>query len=423
MAKNLTKLACALIVIAVLAYVALYGIGSFLPGIFDEGAVRKGLDLAGGTLLVYQPDVEDTSSVTDEELDTVVSILTRRLSNAGYTEAVLTQLKDDRRIQIEIPEEKDLNKARDLLGNIGQLVFVGSDGNVVMTGSDIKSASVQYGTPNEAAITPEYFVQVTLKDSAVKKFSDATALAASEENIKNNANFIMILLDNELVSMPFVNEQLTTEDVIITGNFDEDGATYLASVIASGQLPFSLAEMRADTVGPTLGEKALETAVFAGIIGIALVMLFMILVYRLPGLVSAISLIAYMAIEAIILIVAKVNLSLPGVAGIVLSIGMAVDANVIINERIKEELRVGKGTLSAVKAGFSGAFTSIIDSNVTTIIASAVLWYFGTGTVQGFAITLFIGIVVSMLSALVITRFLMLTMTKLGMKNSKLYGI
>lgn len=423
MAKNSIKLICALLVIALLSYVAICGIGSFLPGVFEEGAIRKGLDLAGGTLLVYQPDVEESAEVTDADLDTVVSILTRRLSNAGYTEASITQLKDDGRIQIEIPEEKNLNNARDLLGNIGQLAFVGSDGSVVLTGSDIKSASMQYGYTSEASIAPEYFVQITLKADAVDKFSKATLAASSEENIKEGKNFIMIVLDNEIVSMPYVSEQLTLEDVMISGDFDEAGATYLASVIASGQLPFSLTEVRADTVGPTLGEKALETALFAGAIGIALVALFLIIVYRLPGLVSVIALLAYVMIEAIILVVAKVNLSLPGVAGIVLSIGMAVDANVIINERIKEELRLGKGTLSAVKAGFKGAFTSIVDSNVTTIIASVVLWFFGTGTVQGFAITLFIGIVVSMFTALVVTRFLMLTIAQLGVKNSKLYGI
>lgn len=423
MAKNLTKLICALLVIAVLSYVALCGIGSFLPGVFEEGAIRKGLDLAGGTLLVYQPDVEDSAEVTAADLDAVVSILTRRLSNAGYTEASITQLKDDGRIQIEIPEEKDLNSARDLLGNIGQLAFVGSDGSVVLTGSDIKSASMQYGYTSEASLAPEYFVQITLKSDAVEKFSQATLTASSDENISAGTNFIMIVLDNEIVSMPYVSEQLTLEDVMISGDFDEAGATYLASVIASGQLPFSLTEVRADTVGPTLGEKALETALFAGAIGIALVALFLIIVYRLPGLISVIALLAYIMIEAIILVVAKVNLSLPGVAGIVLSIGMAVDANVIINERIKEELRVGKGTLSAVKAGFKGAFTSIVDSNVTTIIASVVLWFFGTGTVQGFAITLFIGIVVSMFTALVVTRFLMLTVAQLGVKNPKLYGI
>lgn len=423
MAKNLTKLICAFLVIAILAYVAICGLGNFLPGVFEEGAIRKGLDLAGGTLLVYQPAVEEGKEVTDTDLDTVISILTRRLSNAGYTEATLTQLKDDGRIQIEIPEEKNLDKARDLLGNIGQLSFVASDGTVVLTGSDIKTAVMQYGNTSEASLAPEYFVQITLKADAVAKFSEATLKASSQENITNGSNFIMIVLDDEIISMPYVSEQLTMEDVIITGNFDQDGATYLASVIASGQLPFSLNEVRAETVGPTLGEKALETAITAGAIGILLVALFLIIVYRLPGLISVIALFAYIVIEAIVLVVAKVNLSLPGVAGIVLSIGMAVDANVIINERIKAELRVGKGTLSAVKAGFKGAFTSIVDSNVTTIIASVVLWYFGTGTVQGFAITLFIGIVVSMFTALVVTRFLMLTVAQLGAKNPKLYGI
>ncbi len=421
MAKNLIKLISAILLIAIVSYVALCGIGSFLPGIFDDGAIRKGLDLAGGTLLVYEPDVEDLGGVSDADMDTVVSIMTRRLSNAGYTEATLTQMKDDKRIQIEIPEVKNLDEARSLLGNIGQLVFVDSEFYEVLTGSDIADATVQYGQATATSLTPEYFVSVKLKPHAVEKFAAATEAAAKKT--ENNQNYIAIFLDSELVSMPYVNEKLTTEDVMITGNFDKESATYLASVIASGQLPFSLKELRADTVGPTLGEKALETALFAGAIGVLLVMLFMIVVYRLPGLVSSIALIAYMAIVAVVLVIAKVNLSLPGVAGIILSIGMAVDANVIIIERIKEELRLGKGTVSAVKAGFKGAFSSIIDSNVTTVIASAVLWYFGTGTVQGFAITLFIGIVVSMFTAIVVTRFLMNAVVGLGAKNPKLYGI
>ncbi len=421
MAKNVVKLISAILVIAIVSYVALCGLGSFLPGVFDDGAIRKGLDLAGGTLLVYEPDVEDLGKVTDADMDTVVSIMTGRLTSAGYTEAIVTPMKDNKRVQIEIPEVKDLDEARNLLGNIGELSFMSSDGKIIMTGSDIKAASMQYGQVSDASLTSEYFVSVTLKTDAVQKFATATEEAA--KLINEGGNFIAILLDNELVSMPYVQEKLTTEDVVITGNFDKASATYLASVIASGQLPFSLKELRADTVGPTLGEKALETAIFAGAIGILLVMLFMILYYRLPGFVSAIALIAYMGIVGIILVVAKVNLSLPGVAGIILSIGMAVDANVIIIERIKEELRLGKGTVSAVKAGFKGAFSSIIDSNVTTIIASAVLWYFGTGTVQGFAITLFIGIVVSMFTAILVTRFLMNAVVGLGIKKPWLYGI
>ena len=423
MAKNSVKLICILLVIAALAYVALFGIGDFLQGIFDEGAIRKGLDLAGGTLLVYQPDVQEGAEVEESDLDSVVSILTRRLSNAGYTEASLTKLKDDGRIQIEIPEEKDINKARDLLGNIGQLSFVDSDGNIVLTGADVKSAIAQYGYTSETSIAPEYFVEIKLKADAVQKFSEARLAASSAEKKRAGQNYIEIVLDEETISMPYVSEQLNLEDVMITGYFDEDSANYLASVIGSGQLPFKLSEVRADTVGPTLGEKALETAILAGAIGIALVALFMLVYYRLPGLVSVIALIAYIAIEAIVLVVAKVNLSLPGVAGIVLSIGMAVDANVIINERIKEEIRAGKGTYSAVKSGFKGAFSSILDSNVTTVIAAGVLWIFGTGTVQGFAITLFIGIVTSMFTALVVTRFIMLTVARLGVRNAKLYGI
>ncbi len=427
MAKNITILLVTLLVISGLVFVALFGVGGFMPGVFEEGAIRKGLDLAGGSLIVYQPDVEDTSSVEDADLDKVVAILTRRLSNAGYTEASLTQLKDDRRIQIEIPEEKDLDKARDLLGNIGKLTFVASDGSVILTGSDVKDAAVRYDYTSELSLAPEYFVEINLNSSAVQKFAEATRKFSTPEHQAARTNYISIALDDEVISKPYVSQELNMADIMITASpqypFDEATVTYMASVISSGQLPFSLVEVRADNIGPTLGEKALETALFAGAVGIALVMLFMIAVYRLPGLMSAIALVAYIAIEAVILVITKVNLSLPGIAGIVLSIGMAVDANVIINERIKEELRAGKGTVSAVLYGFKGAFTSILDSNITTVIAAAVLWYFGTGTVQGFAITLFIGIVVSMFTALVVTRTMMLAAAKAGIRNSKLYGI
>ena len=426
MAKNLTKLICALLVITLLALVVFFGIGTkenkIFPAITDDGAIIKGLDLAGGTSLTYEPDTENSDAVTQENMDIVISILTRRLTDAGYTEASITQLQDDGRFQIEIPGESDIDASRNLLGNIGELMFLASDGTVVLTGSDIKGASAEYGNTGMSAV-PEHFVSITLKDEGVKKFSEATKNVSTPEKIADGSNWIMILLDGQIMSMPRVDEQLTEKEVMITGDFDEAGARELASVIASGQLPFKLREISAEVIGPSLGQDALKTSIFAGLIGIILIAVFMIIVYRLPGLVSVIALAAYMAIEGILLVAFKVNLSLPGIAGIILSIGMAVDANVIINERIKEEIRSGKGVLSSVKYGFKGAFSSIIDSNITTIIAAVVLMIFGTGTVTGFAITLLIGVLVSMFTALVITRFIMNTVAKLGVNNPKLYGM
>ena len=228
-----------------------------------------------------------------------------------------------------------------------------------------------------------------------------------------------------MISYPSVSEKLNTSDVVITGNFDAEGASWLANLIAAGQLPFALKEVQLESVGPTLGEKALNTSIIAGAIGLALVMLFMIVFYRLPGLVSAIALIAYTAIMGIILVLGNkfINLSLPGIAGIILSIGMAVDANVVIFERIKEELRLGRSVNAAFTGGFKRAFAAVLDSNITTLIAAVVLWYFGTGTIKGFAITLFIGVVLSLLSAVVITRFLLARIIGMKVVNKWLYGV
>ena len=426
MAKNLTKLICALLVITLLALVVFFGIGTkenkIFPAITDDGAIIKGLDLAGGTSLTYEPDTENSDAVTQENMDIVISILTRRLTDAGYTEASITQLQDDGRFQIEIPGESDIDASRNLLGNIGALMFLASDGTVVLTGSDIKGASAEYGNTGMSAV-PEHFVSITLKDEGVKKFSEATKNVSTPEKIADGSNWIMILLDGQIMSMPRVDEQLTEKEVMITGDFDEAGARELASVIASGQLPFKLREISAEVIGPSLGQDALKTSIFAGLIGIILIAIFMIIVYRLPGLVSVIALAAYMAIEGILLVAFKVNLSLPGIAGIILSIGMAVDANIIIFERIKEEYKSGKTVAFAVKAGFKRAFVTILDGNVTTILAAIVLWILCPGSIKGFAITLFMGVVLSMITAIWVTRGILNLLMNLSSNSSRFFNL
>ena len=230
------------------------------------------------------------------------------------------------------------------------------------------------------------------------------------------------MLDDALISYPVPRERIDSTECIISGGFDAEEAANLANLISSGNLPCKLDVVEKRAVGASLGEQAFTKAMFAGLIGVLLVMLFMIIMYQLPGLVSAISLIGYIAITAICVVGFRINLSLPGIAGIFLTIGMAVDANVIIFERIREELNSGKSVKASVKSGFNRAFTAIIDSNITTLIAAVVLWIFGTGAIQGFAITLFLGVIISLITALLFTKIFLNALVGIGVTNIKLFG-
>lgn len=415
--KSILKLAALIIIIAALVLVAIYGLGEKLPGVFAEGAINKGLDLVGGSYIVYEANVEGTPEGLSDNMNAVKSMMRARLDTLGYTEGTVT-LSGDKRVIIEIPEITDPEEAVQKLGSTAVLKFTDYQGNVIMEGSDVEKAVAAYGDAVGKGY-PTYYISLTLKSDSVSKFADATAKIAG---YGTGSNYISITLDGSIISTASVSERLNTKDVVITGSFTQEEAQWLADVISAGQLPFDLKEIQLDSVGPTLGEKALSSSLIAGGIGILLVMLFMILIYRLPGVVASIALVAYTAVTGIILVLFRINLSLPGIAGIILSIGMAVDANVVIFERIKEELRNGKSTAAATKSGFKRAFTAVFDSNITTLIASGVLWYFGTGTVQGFAITLFIGVLLSMLSAIVVTRIFLNALIGLNIRNPKLYG-
>lgn len=413
---NVIAFIVALLVIAGLVCVALFGIGS-MPGVFDEGGVTKGLDLVGGSSIVYEADIDGVP--TSEDMATVKSMMRNRLDSLGYTEATVA-LSGDNRIAIEIPSITNPEEAVQKLGTTAVLMFCDADGKVWMEGSDIEYATASFGAVDQTGIQ-QYFVSLKIKDDSVSKFADATASVSSRSD---GANYLFIVLDNEIISSPGVNERINSSDVMISGNFTAADATWLADLISAGQLPFALKEVQLESVGPTLGEKALNASLIAGAIGLALVMIFMIVFYKLPGIVASIALVAYTAIYGIILVLGNgfINLSLPGIAGIILSIGMAVDANVVIFERIKEELRLGRSVGAAFTGGFKRAYAAVIDSNVTTLIAAAVLWYFGTGTVKGFAITLFIGVVLSLVSAVLITRFLLARIIGMKVVNKKFYG-
>lgn len=406
-----------ILIIGALAYVSLFGLGDF-SGILDEGGINKGLDLIGGSLIVYEAELEEEPENLASDMEAAKTMLRSRLDTLGYTEATIV-LVGDKRLQVEIPNIADPEEAVQKLGATAKLEFRNSEGTVVLTGADIEEARQAYGDASGDGFN-EYYVALKLKKDAVDKFYEATKYVIT---LPSADRYIAIYLDEEELSSPHVSKALNTADLSITGYFDDEDSKYLAEVINAGNLPFSLKEIQLKSVGPSLGERAFDTSLLAGGIGILMVMLFMIIIYLLPGIVACISLTAYSALFFIIICTLKINLSLSGIAGIVLSIGMAVDANVVIFERIKEELRAGKSTTAAVISGFKNALSAVVDSNITTIIAAVVLWYFGVGSVQGFAVTLLIGVLLSMFTSVFLTRFLLYSFVGMRITKVSLYGV
>lgn len=435
MAKSTSRSRSVVVIVAFcllvgfLCYLAAFGvqIGDYLyPSALDEEyGFRRGLDLAGGSIVTFQANLDGVDLTGDElsnAMQTVETLMRSRLTALGYTEAQLSLSGSDR-IRIEIPSVTNPEEAASLLGTTAKLTFRDSEGNVLLDGSAIDSASPAYGKVTENG-ADQYFVQLVIKEEFVDDWADITETVSKKEN--SSDRYIAIYLDEEMQSSPGVSERLSGSECVITGSFTAEEVKWLAHVISAGQLPFSLETIELRSVSATLGEKALESCLTAAAIGLVLVMIFMLLVYRLPGLISVMSLLAYTSVFILILYFPfgdfKFNLTLPGIAGVVLTIGMAVDANVIIFERIKEELRLGRSIKAAVNAGYDRAIVAILDSNVTTIIAAVVLWVFGTGTIVGFAQTLFIGIVLSMLTSVFLTKFLLKTFLHISYGNRWLYG-
>ncbi len=419
MSRSIIKLAAIVLVIGLLMFVALYGLDFSdsvrFPGVLDPDGVIQGLDLKGGSVIVYEAQVAEP---TDDQMDTVANMMRTRLDGLGYSEATVTR-QGTKKVRIEIPSVSDPTEAAKSLGSVAELKFVDYEGNEILKGSDVKSASAEYGATDNMGKSGHY-VSLEFTDEGAQKFSVATGKAAG---LPEGQNVIGIVMDDIMISMPRVQQQINDTSCVITGDFTAEEAKALAANIKSGQLPFSLNQAELRSISATLGDTALATSMTAGIIGILLVMLFMLLVYRLPGLIADIALMGYMGIVGVLLANFHVNLTLPGIAGIILAVGMAVDANVVIFERIKEELKLGKTVRSAVDAGFNRALTAVVDSNITTIIAAIILILLGTGTIKGFGTTLLIGVVVSMISAIYITKFLLKQMIGLNVKNLWLYGI
>lgn len=392
--------------LGLLTFTAAVGFGP--TGTGSAKNIKTGLDLAGGVSITYQAVGEDTPS--QEDMNDTIYKLQQRV--AGYsTEAQVYQEGADR-INIEIPGVSDANQILEELGKPGSLEFQLSDGTVVLEGSQVVSAEPR--VQQDSMKNNEYVVQLVLDDEGAKAFADAT-----RENVGKQ---IKIVYDGEVISAPRVNEAITDGSAIITGMADQNEASRLASSIRIGSLSLELTELRSQVVGAQLGEEAIRTSLIAGAIGLIIVILFMIAVYRIPGVVASIALLVYTTLMLVCLNAFDITLTLPGIAGIILGIGMAVDANVIIYARIREELAIGKSTLNAIQTGFQKALSAIVDGNITTLIAAFVLGIMGTGSVKGFAYTLAMGIVLSMFTALIISKYLMLAFYSLFARDKKYYG-
>ena len=406
--RAIISLVVTLVVVAVVGCVALFGVGkgTMIHYLKPWGeAISLGLDLRGGVYTVYQAK-DNTVEDFESKMDSTVSILTSRLTRKGFTEATVTRQGSDR-VRVEIPNVSDPNEILRIIGTPAQLNFVDEAGTVLMEGSMVKNAARSQDENGQPCIAFE------LTDDGAKIFAEATAA--------NLGKYISITLDGETISTAKVNSVIGGGKGEITGQFTSEEAETLASLILSGALPLELEQLEVSAISATLGVEALDKAVLAGIIGVALVMLFMIFRYRLCGVVADIALTIYIMIVVLLLALTGAQLTLPGVAGIILGIGMAVDANVVIFERIREEVRLGRPLGSAVRKGFSNALSAIVDANVTTIIAALVLYMFGTGSVRGFALTLLISVATSMFTAIFVTHKLLDVFADLGIKNQKLY--
>lgn len=411
----------------------------------DDYDIRLGLDLAGGVSITYQV-VGDKPST--EDLNDTVTKLQKRIENelgsdSSTTEASVYPVGDDR-ITVEIPGVKDANALLEELGTPGSIYFIKqtdasgnqnytydssignyklnyelddliANGSVILQGSDVKSATATNQQDQTTGAT-QAVVSISLTDKGTKAFADATTAAYAA------GQSIGIYYDGQFVSVPKVNAAITDGKCVIEGMKTFDEADSLASYIRIGGLNLELKELQSEVVGAQLGSSALSTSLLAAAIGLIIVMAFLIFMYRVPGVAASLALALYTGLMLFVLWAFDITLTLPGIAGIILSIGMAVDANVIIFARIREEIAAGKSVIAAIEIGFKKALSAIIDGNVTTLIAAAVLGVLGSGTVKGFAITLAIGVVLSMFTALVITRILMNALYAVGVRDAKFYG-
>lgn len=435
--KGVLQVLLVLVLIAAFAFVAARGIGGAHRG--SAKNIRLGLDLEGGVSVTYQAYKTDSTGKrtgeqpTDKDMADTIYKMQKRVETLESTEAAVYQEGSDR-VTIDIPGASDSEEVLKELGKAGALYFIlysdlkaekGGTPNegdkvvydkskVLLTG-DMIGVATSGSRQQEGTGKTEYGVSIKFAGKGIKKFAKITGEHVGEQ--------LAIVYDEKLVSAPNLKEEISGGECWISGSFTSESAEQLASTVRIGALPLELENIHGNVVGATLGSQALKSSLFAGVVGLILVIIFMIVMYRISGVAASIALIFYVGAMLLALNGLNVTLTLPGIAGIILSIGMAVDANCIIFTRIREELATGKTVASAIDNGFSKAMSAIIDGNVTTLIAALVLYLKGSGTVKGFAMTLGIGIVLSMFTALFITKLLMKAFCALGMTNTSMYGI
>ena len=376
-------------------------------GIGEDMSIPLGLDLSGGVSITYQVVDENPSA---EDMSDTIYKLQKRVDSYS-TEASVYQVGDDR-ITVEIPGVQDANEILEDLGNPGSLEFQMPDGTVFMTGDMVEDA--QGATATDRYGNKQYIVSLKLTDEGAKIFGEVTS-----ENIGKN---LPIVYDGETISYPQVQSAITGGEAQITGMSSFEEADNLATQIRIGSLSLQLSELESSVVGAQLGSQAISSSLKAGAIGLAIVMVFIIIMYAVPGIAASLALAIYTTLVIATLYLFEITLTLPGIAGIILGIGMAVDANVIVFARIREEIATGKSVQASMKIGFQKAMSAILDGNITTLIAAVVLMALGSGTVKGFAYTLMIGIILSLFTAMVVTRYILYSLYALGLKDEKLYG-
>ena len=381
-------------------------------------SIDLGLDLAGGVYVVLEANTDARGDELRRMMGETKAIIGHRVDGLGVSEPNIA-IEDEDRIRVELAGLKDPQEAIELIGKTALLEFKTPEGETVITGKHVKNAGVIMNPSQFGGEEP--VVSLEFSTEGTELFRTATAALAGEENDMDK--ILYIVLDGEVISSPIVDEPINDGRAIITGGFTIESAGNLATLISAGALPVEMIELQTSVIGPTLGLEAYERSIVAAGIALALIFSFMIIVYRVPGIVASLALIVYVLIVVGSMMGIGVKLTLPGIAGLVLSIGMAVDANVLIYERIREEIQEGKSVRVSIDTGFKRALTSILDANITTLIAGVVLYNFGTGPIKGFGVTLIIGIAASMITAIFFTKYVLRMMAHItGGKNVKLYG-
>lgn len=405
-ARSTALFLASILVIAFLAYSGGKGIviGDYRIRPFSE-VIKRGLDLKGGisVLMEIQED-----NIKREDMARTIELLNMRVNNLGVSETSVQQ-EGNKRIRIDIPDRFDTQSVINEIGKTGNLTFKAPDGTVILTGKeDIKDATSYLDDQGQPTVGLE------LTDSGAKKFAEATEKYIGQQ--------ISIYMDEDMISNPTVQSVITGGKAVITGSKNLAEAKTTASIIKSGALPLTVKTASVKVVGPTLGENALSQSIKAAAIALVLIFAFMILYYRVPGVIASIALVLYMVLLLLIYSSTGVVLTLSGIAAFIISAGMALDANVLIFERMKEELKAGKSIKSVVDAGFHRAMTSVLDSNITTVISGIILYYLGSGAVKGFALTLIIGVILSMFTAITVSRFLIKLAANMGILNKHTIG-